>query len=481
MQVESELVHRAPRVARSNSYVLKQEQPKQVHAPIRKSFKKSCCGFLFCIKATLALLIAFAALGGMAYKIITMKKEKVPWKPPPVVPKFTPTLNGPECAYDARFSSRVEPPDGTFFWGFHLDWSKDTPRKLVDRLNGKKPSIINGFIDMNATDFQIDMINWMAQEISFIGAIFEVTVVPKGTPIEEIPDSLLYKFAQQMQHINALYGVPVLLRFGHEMNGNWLTAYSQKPRQYIQAFVTLSNYVHGLTNMTAMVWGPNIGTGYPWGPDIPRPAATADPIAIENFNRMDTNGDGLITNLDDPYLPYFPGEEYVDWVALSLYQYDIAGNGQSNAATTAYIQAAIQGDVPTSNRNIYQNFAIRYRKPFMLGETGLAVNSDPQTKNPYGNLTPAQQVALKESWWQAILATSVNGGALPKFKAATWFEETKEENDYITANKIIIKDFTITADPETVAAFNRDTDALGARITWANRLNVTCAGGLISQ
>jgi hypothetical protein len=53
-----------------------------------------------------------------------------------------------------------------------------------------------------------------------------------------------------MKHINSLYGVPVLLRFMHEMNGNWLTAYSQKPVEFKQAFVTMGYYVHRYTDLT---------------------------------------------------------------------------------------------------------------------------------------------------------------------------------------------------------------------------------------
>lgn len=35
------------------------------------------------------------------------------------------------------------------------------------------------------------------------------------------------------------------------------------------------------------------------------------------FALMDTNGDGKLDNKDDPYAPYWPGDEYVDWVGLS--------------------------------------------------------------------------------------------------------------------------------------------------------------------
>ena len=33
---------------------------------------------------------------------------------------------------------------------------------------------------------------------------------------------------------------------------------------------------------------------------------------------MDTNGDGAVDNLDDPYEPYYPGDTSVDWVGMSV-------------------------------------------------------------------------------------------------------------------------------------------------------------------
>lgn len=34
---------------------------------------------------------------------------------------------------------------------------------------------------------------------------------------------------------------------------------------------------------------------------------------------MDTNGDGMITQDDDMYTPFWPGADVVDWVGMSLY------------------------------------------------------------------------------------------------------------------------------------------------------------------
>ena len=51
-----------------------------------------------------------------------------------------------------------------------------------------------------------------------------------------------------------------------------------------------------------MLWSVNSGGGYPYpnGKDVASYVSSAD------FKLMDTNGDGIITQNDDPYAPYYP-------------------------------------------------------------------------------------------------------------------------------------------------------------------------------
>jgi hypothetical protein len=36
---------------------------------------------------------------------------------------------------------------------------------------------------------------------------------------------------------------------------------------------------------------------------------------------MDTNGDGAIDMYDDMYTPYYPGDDWVDWVGMSIFHF----------------------------------------------------------------------------------------------------------------------------------------------------------------
>ena len=65
-----------------------------------------------------------------------------------------------------------------------------------------------------------------------------------------------------------------------------------------------------------MVWAPNTGNGFPYSVSFAvLNTSPADRAA------MDTNGNGILDIGDDPYLPFYPGDAFVDWVGLSSYWY----------------------------------------------------------------------------------------------------------------------------------------------------------------
>jgi beta-mannanase len=105
----------------------------------------------------------------------------------------------------------------------------------------------------------------------------------------------------------------VLIRYASEMNGNWFK-YGRQPLQFIQSWrqvVTAVRAKAGAENKDnyAFIWAPNSGNGYPFG------NFTGDAASIQI---LDTNGDGVVGPEDDPYSPYYPGNEWVDWVGFSV-------------------------------------------------------------------------------------------------------------------------------------------------------------------
>ncbi len=76
-------------------------------------------------------------------------------------------------------------------------------------------------------------------------------------------------------------GVPVFLRFGGEMNGNW-TPWGRDPAAYRRAFRLVHTVINRYASNVALVWAPG---------------------AVPTYN-LDL---------------YYPGDDVVDWVGISLY------------------------------------------------------------------------------------------------------------------------------------------------------------------
>lgn len=272
---------------------------------------RSICAVFFWIKVYFSVLIVVTCIALQSFLIYRSHANGM------TVSSFINSPNqiqlpsiGSDLRCDASlYRARLEPEFGQFLWGMSIQWDVDDAIKLTNRM-GKTVPIFNTFININSTDFQVDILNWQAQQVQKLGGMLEITLLPKEL-ISKISNQMLYRFATQVRKINSYYGVPVFLRYGPEMNGNWMEHFGQRPSLYIPSFQKLASYVHRLTNLTAMVWAPNVGAGYPFTSSeynyvTPKPGSV-------DFNALDTNKDGVLDNRDDPYLPYYPGDQYVDW------------------------------------------------------------------------------------------------------------------------------------------------------------------------
>ncbi|KAH6579957.1 hypothetical protein BASA61_009945 [Batrachochytrium salamandrivorans] len=409
---------------------------------------RQCCGFIFAIKVLVAFLIAVGGIGYQAYIVYRLYGPGLVL-PPVSFPPPT-SVDASRCYHNAaNGKSRLEPPPGIFWLGFSLNWNSEVPSAFNSKL-GLKPAIFNSFVKINATDFENDIITWNAQQAGQVGAMLELTLMPT-VPVETIPTTLLWDYAVLMRRINSAYGVPVLLRFGHEMNGPWMEGFGMRPREYIQAFTTLASYVRTNTNMTAMLWSPNVGNSYPFGAvagQAPTPA-----VGTPNFLALDTNKDGVLNNLDDPYGPYYPGDQWVDWVGVSVYNYRYDANHQ--VSTVVLDDLSVPGETSLTGadpiHNFYQRFVIDTKKPFILSETGSAYQTG-------GGQEPTHP--------------------LPRLIAAVWFEEAKAEVDGSLNGALTWRDFRVSSNTTVRNAFVSDLNALGNQLDWAGSLKVSCDGSV---
>jgi Glycosyl hydrolase family 26 len=217
-------------------------------------------------------------------------------------------------------------------------------------------------------------------------------------------------------------GVPVLVRFAHEMNGSWY-AWGQQPDAYVAAFRRVADAVHAMAPGSAMMWAPNYGGGYPF-PSGPSKAQSG----TAEHDQLDTDRDGSVTMADDPYAPYYPGDDAVDWVGMSLYHWgatypwgenEVPEPGKFAAQLTGTYTGA--GGDDTAAPDFYDVYAVQHGKPLAIPETAaLAV--------PGAGLTDDAELAIKQAWWRQVFAAET-AERFPQLRMVNWFEWDKQETE----------------------------------------------------
>jgi hypothetical protein len=178
----------------------------------------------------------------------------------------------------------------------------------------------------------------------------------------------------------AAYGHPVFLRWAWEMNGNWYTWGGAKNGNDPGGFVAAWRRIHDIftarraTNV-AWVWGPNCYS-----------------VPDQSWNDMTR---------------YYPGDAYVDWVAVSGYF--------ASRETPDYLFGPV-----------VRNYA--GRKPIMIAETGALEKGG----------------TVKADWIDQLAAYVV---ARPAIGALVWFDT---DNDHGNG-----KNWRIDSTPSSLAAYRK--------------------------
>ncbi|KAJ3066958.1 hypothetical protein HDU98_009789 [Podochytrium sp. JEL0797] len=343
-------------------------------------------------------------------------------------------------------------------FGFSLDWSYETPSMMRTKLNGYTPLIFNTFMELFANDanpYDNSSLNWFASEVGRVGGILELTMMPASQNMTAYSDAVFDRLGRDLSLMNSVYRVPILFRFGHEMNGDW-NIYGNRPTEYIALFRRVAGFVKKYTNMTAMVWGPNIGITYPFVGGGFQQTPTTGP----DFEALDTNNDGVINSLDDPYTPFYPGDDVVDWVALSLYYYPLAGC-ENCAVPPTYFDDYMDGNGTVTekvldpnlvtNMSVFQHVHDFYEKfcspsgrnkPMLLPETGAPYIPIYASTNDGTQWTEAQ---IKLAWYEQILSVDTVR-KYPNLIGAVNFEEAKNLGG-------VLRDWKLTNSTEVLRSF----------------------------
>ncbi len=335
-------------------------------------------------------------------------------------------------------STALVPDEGTLL-GVNLDWENQD--LTAHRTNlGHPPAVVVQFSDIPYDDETWAHTVAAAGQAKLHGSILLLTLEPHGG-LDTISDEVVTRLATDLLALND-NGVPVVLRFAHEMNGSWY-AWGQQPTHYIEVFRKVATAVHTTAPGTAMMWAPNYGGGYPFtgGQYAARPGT-------KDYKALDTNHNGKLTMDDDSYLPYYPGDDAVDWAGVSLYHWgnkrpwgnnEVPEDGKFVGMLTGTYRGTAGNDVGVPD--FYQVYGEEHHKPIGIPETAAIY-----TPSRDGDT----EIDIKRAWWRQVFSEQVHT-EFPMVKMINWFEWRKYE---IEINDTV--DWRAADSPTTRDAFRSD-------------------------
>lgn len=335
-------------------------------------------------------------------------------------------------------SAVLSPTAGPYF-GPILDWSTDSANAYRQRL-GRSPAYFGKSIQYPLTGTQRTNLTNFVRQISVLGAAALLTMEPTAA-LNDLTASDANAFVAEMKALHARYGTDFLVRFAPEMNGTW-HAWGQQPKAYVRAFGVVADAVHsGLDRATAqMMWAPSYGAGYPFRNAVGKVAGSGARTSAQ----LDTNRDGVVDAVDDPYAPYYPRDSAVDWVGLSMYDYGPAQQYGANIVPGpgkyAKMLAGTYG---------YQTRTGAGRDFLATYSTGkhklMAVETAALYQN--GQAGAPTEMAVKHAWWDQVLNSAVQR-RYPAIKLVAWLEQQRAESEVLGAEI----DWRATATPALAGA-----------------------------
>jgi mannan endo-1,4-beta-mannosidase len=205
-------------------------------------------------------------------------------------------LGGPAAAGAAAVPSASAPPPPAFdvshlldpsgkYFGVALGGSPTAPENVAayTEETGKKPNMLTVF-----ESFDDEFAASQAREAYQGGALPVVRWEPFKPKLKEIAageqDAYVTRFATAVRATN----VPVVMTFGHEMNGGWYSWGSAHNKA--ADFVAAWRHIHGLfekADATNVIWA--------WTPNVINPVPG---VKLK---------------------PLYPGDKYVDWIGVDGY------------------------------------------------------------------------------------------------------------------------------------------------------------------
>ncbi|WP_417629149.1 OpgC domain-containing protein [Ornithinimicrobium kibberense] len=293
----------------------------------------------------------------------------------------------------ATTSSTNSPDDGPFL-AVEVDRAADSPEALTDRL-GRPPAYVAVPLDLPLTGTSTVELRTAALEADELGAGLVVAVRPHAG-LEDYDQQVADGVALSVTEATADLQAPALVVLGPQMNTPWV-AWGLRPTAYTDAFRMTAEALRAIDGDVAMVWSPQAGEGYPFPTDAPTPADGAGDAGTDPA--LDTNQDGVLDDRDDAYSPYYPGDEWVDMVGLTMLYDPQTEQGVATPVpepdTARSLLGRAEGVDPDG---FYQRYAVDRDLPLLV-DTGAA----------YRPGEGPGETEVKAGWWDQVLRLHAEG------------------------------------------------------------------------
>ncbi|KAI8840942.1 hypothetical protein BC829DRAFT_420696 [Chytridium lagenaria] len=198
--------------------------------------------------------------------------------------------------------------------------------------------------------------------------------------------------------------------------------------------------LRGIKELVAFVWSPAGTRLYPTG------NFTASDVGVNQteFSVIDTNGDGIISSLDDSYSPWYPGDTYVDWVGLSF-----------SRLPQLFVTTQFEIFFFQSGRNFYDIYAARKGKPFMVAASRTLFTF---TVDDFTPACCSSRLEVLRSYWNQLVTSRSVLDSYPLMKLITISDSR------VTANT------SMYGDDAVLQAFRTDLNDVASQYIWRTRL-----------
>lgn len=298
--------------------------------------------------------------------------------------------SGASSSSGAGHLAKFEPASGMYIGAFiekdsGVEKEKDGKFNAFNKLAGKQHAVYFNYHKYGSA-FPY---HW-AETVKKAGGAIQLALQPDNGLSAVKDDAYLRKFARDAKAA----GVPIFLRFASEMNGSWVK-WNGNPSLYIEKFRLISKVMKEEAPNVAMVWSP-------------------------------------AANPKQKIASYYPGDNWVDWVGISVYSVKYF-NGNVK-------EPADQVNPLDSVDYVYKLYASR--KPIMISEFGATHFSKA------GN-TSAVNFAITK------MNMLYHGAKLkyPRVKSINWFSLNTLTDSYNAERSL--NNFSLTESPALLASYSK--------------------------